>query len=182
MNSAVGKQCDNFGGADSSACNGNAAGTASCRLSVCGDGHKNAAAGEACDNGVQTRSRAMATAQVSPAASSLPAVTVIPTRWQERHVMSAVQIQRYAMAAVQTLLLCAVGLRPAAMAMSITQLGKNVTPQPAKIQTYVMAYPLVRFNCHLVRCGDGYVNTKAGEQCERTLIVPPGCATHVRVG
>jgi len=86
----------------------------------------------------------MATAQVSPAASSLPAVTVIPTRWQERHVMSAVQIQRHAMAAVQILLLCAVGLRPAAMAMSITQLGKNVTPQPAKIQTYVMAYPLVR--------------------------------------
>jgi len=83
--------------------------------------------------------------------------------------MSAVQIQRHAMAAVQTLLLCAVGLRPGAMAMSITQLGKNVTATAGQDSNICNGISAGAVSCHLVRCGDGYVNTKAGEQCEKNL-------------
>jgi hypothetical protein len=73
----------------------------------------------------------MAMAQVLSAASSLSAVTVIPTKWQERHVMSAVQMQRHATGAVRTLLPCAASLLSVVMATSMTQPEKNVNLHPA---------------------------------------------------
>jgi cysteine-rich repeat protein len=171
-NSQTGEQCDPLGGDDSSSCNGKNAGAASCKKVVCGDGHVNVAAGETCDTpgGVDS---------VTCNGSAAGIVACHAPRCGDGY--KNIQDGEGCDNGDADTLMCngSIGSPTSRRCQPVVCGDKYVNaaaedcdPGTSADSTTCNGNGAGAFSCKFPRCGDGYINSAAGEECEKNTDCP----------
>lgn len=145
VNAQSGERCDPTESDDSPICNGPAAGELACQLATCGDGYKNVEAGEDCDPG-----------DPSPGSAGISSNDEQHASWDSCNGPTAAALQCKDQ-------ICGDGFKHPEEECDVGNADTAQCNSPFNAQE--QANP-ANIACTTTECGDGYVNTAAGEQCD----------------